>query len=140
MSEKGEIYADNYVKPRVIPILLVVLLLVLGLWAFIANLAIFELGLRFYGLCVFVLTFIFFVTELLRRLWPVRARRLKDGNKVTRFYLGWWGEVERTEYPDGNCSTYSTSDGAIYIDPRELVKTPQFNKAIIDLAKQARDK
>ncbi len=138
MSGKGEIYsemyADNYIRPRVTPILLVVLLLILGFLAFLANITIFEpLLLRSLGFCVLSISVIFFAFELLHRLWAVRTRRSKDGTKVTNFYLGWGREVERTEFADGRPSIYSTSGGGTCIDPRELVKSPQFRRIADDL-------
>lgn len=132
MSEKGEIYADNYIKPRVIPILLVVLLLVFLFWMLLANL--FEPQLGRSGFCVLLVTLLFFVSELLHRLWPVRTYcDSKDGTKITNFYLGWWGEVERTEFTDGQPSIYTTFGGRTYVDPREMVKSPRFKKQMEEL-------
>ena len=134
----NNMYADNYIKPRVIPILLIVLLLALGFWATIANRAIFEP--RLYGLsfCWFVITLLLFVQDLFNRLWPVRTHRLKDGRKVTIFYLGWWKEVERTEFADGHHSIYVTSDGETYLDPRELIRNPRFKEQLEKLEKSGR--
>lgn len=135
MSKKGkraEVYADNYVKPRVIPILLVVLLLIslliLEFWAFTANHTIFEPWLRGLSFCVLMVALMLFVPELLHRLWPVRTRHLKDRTRIN-FYLGWRREVERTEFADGRCPIYSTSDGETYYDPRELAERPEVKRA-----------
>jgi hypothetical protein len=130
-----EMYADNYVKPRVVPVLIVVLLFGLGLWALMINPAIFGPSpSSFLSFCFLLAGFFYSVFELLYRLWPVHTYRRKDGTKITTFYLGWWGgSVERTEFADGRPSVYYTDGGRIYTDLRELVKSSQFGEQLKSL-------